>query len=163
MLLADVRSAAPGDATAISRLLGASIRQGYGAALGEIRTARLVSDQCSLPLIRAEIEIPGGAPGRLGWLVAADADGQVVGAVSGGVPVAAEGELYSLCVAAERRRGGIGTALLAAATERMRPYGATSQWIGLPTGLPAGADPALAFLTRHGFTGATPLRLRRTL
>ncbi|MGW7098688.1 GNAT family N-acetyltransferase [Streptomyces sp. NPDC054838] len=159
MLLADVRSAAPGDATAISRLLAAAIRAGYEGTLGEIRTARLVSEQCSLPRIRAEIEIPGGAPGRLGWLVAADAAGRVVGAVSGGVPVAAEGELYSLCVAADRRRAGIGTALLAAATERMRAHAAAAQWIGLPVE----ADPSVPFFARHGFTDALPLRLRRPL
>ncbi|MET9606648.1 GNAT family N-acetyltransferase [Streptomyces sp. NPDC006512] len=158
MLLADVRTAAPGDATAISRLLAEAIRGDYGDLLGEIRARRLVSDHCALPRIRAEIEIPGGAPGWLGWLVAADAAGAVVGAVSGGVPVASEGEIYALCAAPAHRRQGIGTALLAAATGRMREHGATSQRIGLPVE----QAPALPFFTHHGFTALTPVRLGRT-
>lgn len=159
MLLADVRTAAPGDATAISRLLAEAIRGAYGGILGEIRVGLLVSDHCALPRIRAEIEIPGGAPGWLGWLVAADAKGSVVGAVSGGVPVASRGEVYALCTAPTRRREGIGTALLAAATDRMRAHGAASQGIGLP----AEGAPDLPFFTHHGFTALTPVRLGRTL
>ncbi|MEU9027468.1 GNAT family N-acetyltransferase [Streptomyces sp. NPDC048383] len=159
MLLADVRTAAPGDATAISRLLAEAIREDYGSALGEIRVGRLVSDHCALPRIRAEIGIPGGAPGWLGWLVAAGPDGAVLGAVSGGVPVASEGEVYALCTTPTRRREGVGTALLAAATERMRAHGALSQRIGLPVE----EAPALPFFTHHGFTALTPLRLGRPL
>ncbi|MCX5375075.1 GNAT family N-acetyltransferase [Streptomyces sp. NBC_00091] len=159
MLLADVRTAAPGDATAISRLLAEAIRDGYGKALGEIRVGRLVSDHCALPRIRAEIEIPGGAPAWLGWLVAADADGAVVGAASGGVPVASEGEVYALCVTPARRREGIGTALLEAASSRMREHGATSQRITLPVE----QAPALPFFARHGFDELTPVRFGRAL
>ncbi|MGW0392129.1 GNAT family N-acetyltransferase [Streptomyces sp. NPDC003042] len=154
-----MRTAAHGDATSISRLLAEGIRDSYGPALGETPVERLVSDHCSLPRIRAEIEIPGGAPGWLGWLVAVDADGVVVGAASGGVPVPAEGEVYAACAARGRRRQGIGTALLEAVTERMRAYGATSQRITLPVE----QDPALPFLTRHGFTPLTPVRLSRAL
>ncbi|MER5806901.1 GNAT family N-acetyltransferase [Streptomyces sp. NPDC002033] len=159
MLLADVRTAAPGDATAISRLLAEAIRGAYGSLLGEIRAGRLVSDHCALPRIRAEIEIPGGAPGWLGWLVATDAKGSVLGAVSGGVPVASQGELYALCTAPGRRREGVGTALLEAATDRMRAHGATSQRIGLP----AEGAPDLPFFTHHGFTGLGAVRFGRTL
>lgn len=159
MLLADVRTAAPGDASAISRLLAEAIRDGYGEALGEIRVGRLVSDHCALPRIRAEIGIPGGAPAWLGWLVAADTDGTVVGAVSGGVPVAAEGEVYALCVTPARQREGIGTALLEAATRLMRAHGATYQRITLPVE----QAPVLPFLTRHGFDALTPVRLGRAL
>ncbi|MFF2195987.1 GNAT family N-acetyltransferase [Streptomyces sp. NPDC058157] len=159
MLLADVRTAAPGDAAAISRLLAAAIREDYGSLLGEMRVGRLVSAHCSLPRIRAEIEIPGGAPAWLGWLVAADADGGVVGAVSGGLPVTAEGELYALCTAPDRRRQGVGSALLAAAGERMRAHGALTQRVTLP----AEAAPSLPFFTRHGFTALSPVRLGRSL
>ncbi|MFF4369508.1 GNAT family N-acetyltransferase [Streptomyces sp. NPDC001594] len=159
MLLADVRTAAPGDAPAISRLLAAAIREDYGTLLGEIGVGRLVSDHCALPRIRAEIGIPGGAPAWLGWLVAADADGSVVGAVSGGVPVTAEGELYALCTAPDRRRQGVGSALLAAAGERMRSHGALAQRVTLP----AEAAPCLPFFTRHGFTALSPVRLGRAL
>ncbi|MFI5620280.1 GNAT family N-acetyltransferase [Streptomyces sp. NPDC051567] len=159
MLLADVRTAAPGDATAISRLLAEGIRDAYGAILGGTGAERLVSDHCALPRIRAEIEIPGGAPGWLGWLVATDPDGAVVGAVSGGVPVPAEGEIYAVCASVTRRREGIGTALLAAATERMRAHGAQFQRITLPVG----QDPALPFFEHHGFTLLTPVRVGRAL
>ncbi|MEU8436718.1 GNAT family N-acetyltransferase [Streptomyces sp. NPDC029216] len=159
MLLADVRTAAPGDAAAISRLLAAAIREDYNSLLGEMRVSRLVSDHCSLPRIRAEIAIPGGAPAWLGWLVAADADGAVVGAVSGGVPVTSEGEVYALCTTPSRRRQGIGSALLAAADERMRAHGAAVQRITLP----AERAPALPFFTHHGFTALGPVRLGRTL
>ncbi|MDK9499818.1 GNAT family N-acetyltransferase [Streptomyces katrae] len=159
MLLADVRTAAPGDATAISRLLAEAIRDGYGEALGDIRVGWLVSDHCALPRIRAEIEIPGGAPAWLGWLVAADTDGTVVGAVSGGVPVDSEGEIYALCVTPGRQREGVGTALLEAATGRMRAHGAAYQRITLPVE----QAPALPFFTRHGFGTLTPVRLGRGL
>ncbi|KJY34986.1 GNAT family N-acetyltransferase [Streptomyces katrae] len=159
MLLADVRMAVPGDAAAISRLLAAAIREDYDSLLGEMRVGRLLSDHCSLPRIRAEIGIPGGAPAWLGWLVATDADGTVVGAVSGGVPVTSEGELYALCTTPGRRRQGVGSALLAAAGERMRTHGAVSQRITLP----AESTPALSFFARHGFTALTPVRLGRAL
>ncbi|MFF5706956.1 GNAT family N-acetyltransferase [Streptomyces sp. NPDC012794] len=159
MLLAEVRTAAPGDATAISRLLAEAIRDGYGEVLGEIRVGRLVSDHCALPRIRAEIEIPGGAPAWLGWLVASDTDGRVLGAVSGGVPVAAEGEIYALCVTPDRQRQGVGTALLEAATGRMRAHGATNQRITLPVE----RAPAQPFFAHHGFAALTPVRLGRAL
>ncbi|MEU3313779.1 GNAT family N-acetyltransferase [Streptomyces sp. NPDC006662] len=159
MLLADVRTAAPGDAAAISRLLAEALREDYAGLLGEMRVRRLVADHCSLPRIRAEIGIPGGAPAWLGWLVAADADGTVVGAVSGGVPLPAEGEVYALCTAPDRRRRGVGTALLAAVGERMRAQGAASQRITLP----AEGAPALPFFTHHGFTALSPVRLGRSL
>ncbi|MET8506539.1 GNAT family N-acetyltransferase [Streptomyces sp. NPDC004787] len=147
MQLADVRAAEAADATTISRLLAECIRDSYTEILGEIPTGRLVSAQCALPRIRAEIEIPGGAPGWLGWLVAAAPDGTVVGAVAGGVPVPGEGELYALAVLPAARRAGIGTALLAATSERMRAYGATE----LRLTLPAAADPSLPFYERRGF------------
>ncbi|MEV7546271.1 GNAT family N-acetyltransferase [Streptomyces sp. NPDC089915] len=159
MLLADVRTAAPRDAAAISRLLAEAIREDYTDLLGEMRVGRLVSAHCSLPRIRAEIEIPGGAPTWLGWLVAADAEGTVVGAVSGGVPFPSEGELYALCTAPAHRRQGVGSALLAAAGTRMRAHGAESQRITLP----AERAPGLPFFTHHGFTPLTAVRLGRTL
>ncbi|MFB6838193.1 GNAT family N-acetyltransferase [Streptomyces sp. NPDC056361] len=121
---------------------------------------RLISAQCALPRIRAEIEIPGGAPGWLGWLVATDTEGAVVGVAAGGVPVPGEGEVYALAVAPGSRRTGVGTALLAAATDRMRAYDAHEQRVKLPVD----TDPALPFYTHQGFTAlADPARLGRPL
>ncbi|MBT2454529.1 GNAT family N-acetyltransferase [Streptomyces sp. ISL-86] len=159
MLLAHVRTAASDDAAAISRLLADGIRDSYGEFLGRTGTERLVSDQCALPRIRAEIEMPGGAPGWLGWLVAEDADGNILGVASGGVPVPAQGEVFALCTAPSQRRAGVGTALLAAITIRMVAYGASSQHVSLPIE----QDPALPFFTHHGFTLVTPVRLGRAL
>ncbi|MFI8518712.1 GNAT family N-acetyltransferase [Streptomyces sp. NPDC085481] len=159
MQLADVRAAAAADAATISRLLAESIRGSYTEILGEIPTGRLVSTQCALSRIRAEIEIPGGAPGWLGWLVATGADGALVGVAAGGVPVPGEGELYALAVIPGARRGGVGTALLAAASERMREFGAARQRLTLPTE----QDPALPFYERQGFAPLNPTRLNRSL
>ncbi|MFF7181906.1 GNAT family N-acetyltransferase [Streptomyces sp. NPDC008121] len=159
MQLADVRMAAAADATTISRLLADVIRSSYDGILGEIPARRLVSTQCALPRIRAEIEIPGGAPGWLGWLVAAGPDGTVVGAVAGGVPVPGEGELYALCVAQDARRRGAGTALLAAAADRMRGFGAREMRVTLP----AAEDPALPFYEHQGFGALSPTRWVRAL
>ncbi|MFF0477118.1 GNAT family N-acetyltransferase [Streptomyces sp. NPDC004284] len=159
MQLADVRTAAAGDATTISRLLADIIRTSYAGILDEIPMRRLISAQCALPRIRAEIEIPGGAPGWLGWLVATDAEGAVVGVAAGGVPVPGEGEVYALAVEPGSRRAGVGTALLAAATERMRGYGAREQRVELP----AEADPALPFYSRLGFAALSPRRWSRPL
>lgn len=159
MLLGHVRTAASNDATSISRLLAVGIRDSYGEILGRTDTERLVSDQCALPRLRAEIEMPGGAPGWLGWLVAADPDGNIQGVASGGVAVPTQGEIYALCTAPGRRRKGVGTALLAAVTIRMVAYGATSQRISLPVG----KDPALPFFTHHDFALVAPLRLGRML
>ncbi|GAA3392692.1 GNAT family N-acetyltransferase [Streptomyces roseoviridis] len=159
MQLADVRAAEAADATTISRLLAESIRGSYEEILGEIPVRRLLSAQCALPRIRAEIEIPGGAPGWLGWLVATGTDGAVVGAVAGGVPVPGEGELYALAVTPGARRGGVGTALLGAATDRMRAFGAHRQRVTLP----AEQDPSLPFYERQGFAPIGTARLCRSL
>ncbi|MBX9423723.1 MULTISPECIES: GNAT family N-acetyltransferase [Streptomyces] len=159
MQLAGVRTAAAGDATTISRLLADVIRSSYAGILDEIPLRRLISAQCALPRIRAEIEIPGGAPGWLGWLVATDAEGTMVGVAAGGVPVPGEGEVYALAVTDGSRRRGVGTALLTAATDRMRSYGARAQRVELP----AETDPALPFYAHLGFTALSPTRLSRTL
>ncbi|MEU2243137.1 GNAT family N-acetyltransferase [Streptomyces sp. NPDC018338] len=159
MQLAGVRTAAAGDATTISRLLADAIRSSYTGILDEMPMRRLISAQCALPRIRAEIEIPGGAPGWLGWLVATDPEGTVVGVAAGGVPVPGEGEVYALAVADGSRRRGVGTALLTAATDRMRSYGAQEQRVELP----AETDPALPFYTRMGFGSLSPTRWSRRL
>lgn len=159
MQLAGVRTAASGDAATISRLLADVIRSSYAGILDEIPMRRLISAQCALPRIRAEIEIPGGAPGWLGWLVATDTEGAVVGVAAGGVPVPGEGEVYALAVAEDSRRRGVGTALLAAATDRMRTYGAHDQRVELPTE----PDPALPFYTHMGFGPLAPRRISRSL
>lgn len=159
MQLADVRTAAAADATKISRLLADVIRGSYEGILGEIPTRRLVSAQCALPRIRAEIEIPGGAPGWLGWLVATDTEGTIVGAAAGGVPMPGEGEVYALCVAEGSRRRGVGTALLSVATERMRGFGAGEQLVTLQ----APEDPSLPFYETLGFAPLSPTRLARAL
>lgn len=159
MQLAGVRTAAAGDATTISRLLADVIRGSYAGMLEEIPLRRLVSAQCALPRIRAEIEIPGGAPGWLGWLVAEDGAGRLVGAAACGVPVPGEGELYALAVEEGARRRGVGTALLAAVTDRSRGYGAREQRVQLPVE----ADPALPFYRERGFTDLGPKRWSRTV
>ncbi|MGW1008442.1 N-acetyltransferase family protein [Streptomyces termitum] len=159
MQLAGVRTAAAGDATTISRLLADAIRGSYAGMLGEIPLRRLISTQCALPRIRAEIEIPGGAPGWLGWLVAENDEGRVLGAAACGVPVPGEGEVYALAVAADARRRGTGTALLAAVTDRSREYGARGQRVQLPVE----ADPALPFYRRLGFAPLGPRRWGRAV
>ncbi|MET9528613.1 GNAT family N-acetyltransferase [Streptomyces coeruleorubidus] len=146
----DVRSAAFAEAPAVSRLLAAAIRESYTGVLERNAVERLVSVNCSLPRISAEIGVPGGAPSWLGWLVAVEAGGQIVGAAAGGVPAPGEGELYALCTAPKRRRDGIGSALLSVLTERMRRHGARRQSVSLPSE----DDPSLPFCTAHGFTGA---------
>lgn len=151
-----VRRAIPAEAAAVSRLLAEAIKDSYTHLLGEATVLRLVGEQCSLPRIKAEIGIPGGAPGWLGWLVAVTSDDTVVGAVAGGVPVTEVGELYSLCTSPARRREQIGSRLLAAATDRQRVHGGRRQAVSLLTR----GDPALPFLVHHGFrpegTGEEP-------
>ncbi|MFD7321979.1 GNAT family N-acetyltransferase [Streptomyces sp. NPDC059875] len=91
--------------------------------------------------------------------MATDAAGTVVGAAASGVPLPGEGELYALAVAEGSRRRGVGSALLAAATERMRGFGAGEQRVSLPTE----SDPSLPFYETRGFTPLTPTRLTREL
>ncbi|MEW2404483.1 GNAT family N-acetyltransferase [Streptomyces sp. NPDC046862] len=154
----EVRPAALAEGPTISRLLAEVIRESYTSLLGETTTRRLVNTNCSLTRINAEIAIPGGAPGWLGWLVATDTGGRILGAVAGGVPTHGEGELYVLCTVPDRRREKVGSALLVATTERMLLHGAARQSVSLQ----AEADPALPFYAAHGFTG-TGQRLRRPL
>ncbi|UYQ66375.1 GNAT family N-acetyltransferase [Streptomyces peucetius] len=108
-----------------------------------------MSSNCSLTRIRAEIGIPGGAPGWLGWLVAMEGD-RVVGAAAGGVPTAGEGELYTLCAALDRRGRDVGSTLLTAATELMLEHDAEQQSVTLHSE----QDPTGGFFRRHGFTGS---------
>lgn len=153
----EVRSATPVEAPAISRLLAEAIRNTYTDVLSEVAVQHLVSSNCSLTRIRAEIGIPGGAPGWLGWLVAMEGD-RVVGVAAGGVPVAGEGELYSLCTALDRRGQAVGSTLLAAATERMLDHDAKHQAVTLHSA----QDPTEGFFRRHGFAGSGN-RLMRSL
>lgn len=152
----EVRPAKPTEAPAISRLLAEALRDTYTDVLSAASVALLVSGNCSLPRIRAEIGIPGGAPGWLGWLVAVDG-GEVIGATAGGVPSASEGELYALCVALDRRGEGVGGALLDAVTALTRGQNAKRQAVTLHTA----QDPTAGFFRHHGFEGADT-RLTRT-
>lgn len=145
----EVRSATPAEAPAISRLLAEAIRDTYTDVLDESTVQHLVNSNCSLTRIRAEIGIPGGAPGWLGWLVAMEGD-RLVGAAAGGVPSAGDGELYTLCTALERRGLHIGASLLAAATERMIEHDAKQQSVTLH----ADHDPTEGYFRRHGFEGS---------
>ncbi|MFF8595538.1 GNAT family N-acetyltransferase [Streptomyces sp. NPDC015220] len=146
----EVRPAVAADAAAISQLLAAVIRESYTGRLEANAVEHMVGTNCSLSRIGAEIGIPGGAPSWLGWLVVTNAGGRVVGAAAGGVPGAGEGEVYALCAAPLFRRDGIGSALLAAVTERMRAHAAERQSVTLP----CDADPALPFYNAHGFKGS---------
>lgn len=157
MHLVEVRSAMLAEAPAISRLLAEAIRDTYTDVLSESAVQHLVSANCSLAQIKAEIGIPGGAPGWLGWLVAVDGE-RVIGAAAGGVPTAGEGELYSLCTAPDSRGRGVGTSLLAAATDRMLEHDAKRQAVTLHSE----QDPTEGFFRRYGFDG-TNRRLKRPL
>ncbi|MEU7488326.1 GNAT family N-acetyltransferase [Streptomyces sp. NPDC042319] len=143
----EVRPAVPADATAISQLLGQVIRDSYSGILNKSAVQRLVGTHCSLSRLRAEIGIPGGAPGWLGWLVATDVGGRIIGAAAGGVPMPGEGELYALGAATDSRHRKVGATLLSEVTDRMREHGAVRQGFSLP----CDEDPALPFFTRHGF------------
>ncbi|CAL9570349.1 hypothetical protein SUDANB106_04837 [Streptomyces sp. enrichment culture] len=142
-----VRPAVESEAPSVSRVMADSLRNGYLPLLGKAEVERLVGRYCSLSRIRTEIGAPGSGPGWLGWLVAADPDGDVLGAAAGGVAEAGAGEVYCLCVTADRRREGIGSALLEAMSEQQRDAGARRQLISLHSP----RDPLLPFLNRHGF------------
>ncbi len=142
-----VRPAVEAEASSVSRLMADSLRNGYLSLLGKAEVERLVGRYCSLARIRTEIGAPGSGPGWLGWLVAVEPGGGVLGAAAGGVAEAGAGEVYCLCVNADRRREGIGSALLEAVSEQQRGAGARRQLISLHSP----EDPLLPFLSRHGF------------
>ncbi|GAA3644097.1 GNAT family N-acetyltransferase [Streptomyces sp. S1A] len=142
-----VRPAVEAEAPSVSRVMADSLRNGYLPLLGKSEVERLVGHYCSLSRIRTEIGAPGSGPGWLGWLVAVEPGGVVLGAAAGGVAQAGAGEVYCLCVNADRRREGIGSALLEAVSEQQRGAGAGRQLISLRSA----RDPLLPFLDRHGF------------
>ncbi|GAA1902561.1 hypothetical protein GCM10009716_10570 [Streptomyces sodiiphilus] len=153
MSAVDVRPAVDGDAAPVSRIVAEAIRDMYTPLLGEGAAELLAAEHCSLPRIRAEIGIPGGAPGWLGWLVADSGDGSLAGAAAGGVPCAGSGEIYVLCVAPARQRTGVGGSLLGALTSRQLRHGAALQYVSLPGPRSPAAFP---FFARHGFTRCAP-------
>ncbi|MBA0053158.1 GNAT family N-acetyltransferase [Streptomyces sp. AJS327] len=161
MCQVEVRSATPADASTISWLLADSLRGSYSGLVDADTLSQLLHTHCSLERIKAEVGIPGGAPGWLGWLVAADGR-TVVGVGAGGVPSPTQGEVYALGVALERRREGVGSSLLTALSERQRDHGAVSQAISLPCPAERVDAPGLPFLTARGFTGSGT-RLARPL
>ncbi|WP_051872400.1 GNAT family N-acetyltransferase [Streptomyces sclerotialus] len=146
----DVRLAVESDTPAVSRIVAESLRNSYSDLLGKSAVERLVSQQCSLARIRTEIGAPGSGPGWLGWLVATTADGTVIGAAAGGIAEAGSGEVYSLCVTGAHRRHGVGSSLLTAVTDQQLKNEARQQRISLL----AAQDPAVPFLSRHGFRPA---------
>ncbi|WP_316519995.1 GNAT family N-acetyltransferase [Kitasatospora brasiliensis] len=161
----ELRPARPAEAAAISRLLAACWRQDYAEYLGGQRTEHLIATYCPVGRITVEISGSGAGDGWLGWLVAERA-GEVVGAGAGGIATIGSGEVYTLCVAAEQRRRGIGSGLLAALTEQQRARGAGHQWVSTHDA----DDPSAPFLARHGFVAdgaARPsgggVRLRRDI
>ncbi|MFG2843024.1 GNAT family N-acetyltransferase [Kitasatospora sp. NPDC048296] len=160
----ELRPARQSEAVAISRLLADCWRQDYAEYLGGQRTEHLIATYCPVGRITVEISGSGAGDGWLGWLVA-DHDEQVVGAAAGGIATIGSGEVYTLCVAGEHRRRGIGGGLLAALTEQQQGRGAAEQWVGAH----GPDDPSLPFLSRQGFTAdagqssPTGIRLRRTL
>ncbi|MBZ4015136.1 GNAT family N-acetyltransferase [Streptomyces purpurogeneiscleroticus] len=146
----DVRLAVEADTPAVSRIVAESLRNSYLDLLGKSAVERLVSQQCSLTRIRTEIGAPGSGPGWLGWLVATAADGTVIGAAAGGIAEAGSGEVYALCVTDAHRRKGVGTSLLTAVTDQQLRNAARQQRVSLL----AAQDPAVPFLSRHGFRPA---------
>ncbi|MFE4973244.1 GNAT family N-acetyltransferase [Kitasatospora sp. NPDC056651] len=161
----ELHPARPAEAAAISRLLAACWRHDYAEYLGGQRTEHLIATYCPVSRITVEISGSGAGDGWLGWLVAEHA-GEVVGVAAGGIATVGSGEVYTLCVATDHRRRGIGSGLLDALTEQQRARGATRQWVSTH----GADDPSAPFLTRHGFVAdgeaqpsGTGIRLRRTL
>ncbi|WP_390314575.1 GNAT family N-acetyltransferase [Streptomyces gamaensis] len=143
----EIRPAVEAEASTVSRLLAEALRESYVPLLGESVTNSLIGRYCSISRIRTEIGVTRGDPAWLGWLVAATGRGEVVGAAAGGIVMAGCGELFSVCTAPAHRRRGVGSALLERLTDRHRAHRAREQWVSVRSG----ADPALPFLTRHGF------------
>ncbi|MER6333686.1 hypothetical protein ABT298_31055 [Streptomyces sp. NPDC001034] len=71
------------DAAPVSQPLAAVVRHRCTGLLPADDVARPVGTNCFPPRIAAGTGIPGGAPARLGRLVAAEPDGRVVGAAAG--------------------------------------------------------------------------------
>lgn len=69
-----------------------------------------------------------------GYFVAVE-DGQVVGAIGGGMISETAGEIYVLYIDPNRRNEGIGTMLLDAVTKQQKEeYQATEQWVSVAKG-----------------------------
>ncbi|WBP85073.1 GNAT family N-acetyltransferase [Kitasatospora cathayae] len=160
----ELRPACQAEAAAISQLLAACWRLDYAQYLGGQRTEHLIACYCPVDRIAVEISGSGAGDGWLGWLVAEHA-GRVVGVAAGGIATIGSGEVYTLCVAPEHRRKGVGRGLLSATTEQQRARGARQQWVSVY----GPDDPSLPFLSGCGFEATTDvppssgLRLRRTL
>jgi GNAT superfamily N-acetyltransferase len=143
----------------VVRLAGASdveqicevCREGFDASSrGLLRPEtirRQVEDYYSPDQVRREVD-PSGSPKWQGYVVAATADGQVLGAGGGGVLDGTSGQVYVLYLRLRLRGMGIGTAILDFLTGQQQEAGAVDQWVSVTEG----NELAIPFYLARGFT-----------
>ena len=163
----EIVQATPEDAEAISRMCSTAWRETYQELFASEYIDRIVAEYYNLERITKEVT---GPPRReWGGYIVAKENGEVVGAIGGGMTATAVGEVFVLYLNPARLGQGIGTQLLKALTEQQRGFGATEQWVSVEKRNSKGVPFYLAkgFVLRETeprtADGAQTLRLWRSL
>ena len=164
----EVRLARPGEADQVCEVCAEGFAASSAGILPPETIRRPAATYYSPDRVRAEIESAGATPAWQGYVVAADPDGQVLGAAGGGVRQGGLGQVYVLYLRMDLRGRGLGTALLDFVTDQQRRAGAREQWVSVTEG----NDLGIPFYRARGFVeqdrvpfvdGAWSLRMARPL
>ncbi|WP_043931974.1 GNAT family N-acetyltransferase [Bacillus sp. EB01] len=128
----------------ISKVCSDGYRDTYKETHSSEYIDRIISEFYNYDRIRGEINYSGD--GWDGWFVALE-NGEVLGAIGGGMLDKDKGEVYVLYLDPNRRGEGIGTLLLQTLTEVQKTKGATEQWVSVGKGNQKG----IPFYEARGF------------
>lgn len=140
----DIQRAEYKHAEGIAKVCSRGYRATYNETHSRVYIERTIKEFYNLERLRSEITVK--SDGWDGWFVALD-NGEVVGAIGGGMVGKNVSEVFVLYLDPDRRGVGIGTMLLNVLTEVQKRKGSKEQWVSVAKGNEKG----IPFYEARGF------------